>query len=170
MPKKITQLAPAAIVNDDDLLTFARPPFGPTDNFSCTLPQLLYRVDVAAKIFGSNGGTLTFDTAGQAVIDIPPGQGFLVQVDGVIVAEFLNGGVELTSDVGKAVGIDGALGSQLIVHDDSIELTSGPGGLVDVQYDDDNPPEWSGGSPATLSDAVNRIRSAVAGLLGGPIP
>jgi len=33
-----------------------------------------------------------------------------------------------------------------------------------------NAPDWQGTPPSSASDAINRIATAVVGLLGGPIP
>ena len=170
MPKKISELVAAIDVNDDDLLTFARPPFGPTDNFSCLPPQLLNRSTGHEKVFGANGSTLTFDAAANVALDLLLGTEFDIIVDGVTVAEFVNSGLALGAGSGSSIDISGDLGASLSVGGADIALASGPGGQVQVQYDDDNPAEWVGGSPPDLSIAVNRLRSAVVSLLGGPVP
>lgn len=164
MSKKISDLANAA-VNNTDLFTFARPP----DNFSCTRGVILTGApgeDISLK---GDGGSLDIPSSGDVALNAITSVtlnvgGTLLQIDAAgNVQLVLNGGANFTVNFasGSLFQLDNATGAIFL---------NVVGDNPQINYDDSAAPGNFVSTPALLADAVTHIASAVAGLLGSPIP
>lgn len=159
MSQKISELGEL----DPPLLSYFTFVFG-ADNWKCPLPAILYSEIGEEKKFGANGGSLTFDAQGFAILDVPDGQGIIVRVNGQevfnldgneIIATTRNGGLFKVKTDNPAIVLsvsDSSPHVQLLADDENAEVTY-------IPNDDGN---WDGAITAVhqaLDELAARVRA-----------
>jgi hypothetical protein len=160
--KKITELS----TEEPDNLAFFT--FVMTaDNFKCTLPMMLYSETGDEKKFGANGGSLTFDAQGYAILDVPDGQGLIVRRNGVDLLVLDDTGSIIDASPSGLFRVNTANPAvRLIVSESSPQaqlLCDGESAEVSyVPIDDAN---WDG-TPSVVHDALDELAARLRSLGG----
>lgn len=72
---------------------------------------------------------------------------------------------------GLKADLPSPIDGELVFCTDTGEIFIGRGGLHKYAgFISSNPTDWNGAPPEDLKAAIDRLSSALAGLLGGPIP
>jgi len=81
-----------------------------------------------------------------------------------------SGSITIAAPAGQQISIGSSGGSVVTKSTGIVEVKSAGGNSSYVSYKFSSALVWAGSSPIDMADAITRIATAVAGLLGGPIP
>lgn len=163
MSDKISALPPATVCNLADLITAVQAGV----NVSM-VREIFLQANTGEAVYMNNlqGVFFSCEDAAGIQADIV-GQEFLLN-DSVNNDSFsMTGGIwGLTCGISLTLAVAG--GSSNVTVDSSGVTIGGP--TVSISFNAGSPTDWAGSAPIDIRDAIDRLATAVAGLLGHAIP